>query len=195
MKHLRLKESLFYDGSQIEPMWAFKEFKIKDSSIISWIGPMDIKSDSLIDYEDVGLEIKGDGLLHFIIEHFDTQPADIRLCYHRQRLFVMIIKDLLEELGIETRRNGDDLYFREVNSDELRKISVSIATCSNSSMKFHFALNLVSKGTPDDVDAIGLLECSTLKRKEILSFSDKACETYINEMTTIESDITKTKVF
>jgi hypothetical protein len=92
MKYIRLEEESLYDGSQIKPMWAFKQFRIKDSSLISWIGPMDIKTDNLIDYEDVGLEIKGDKLLHFVIEHFDSQPADIRLCYHRQRLFVMIMK-------------------------------------------------------------------------------------------------------
>ncbi len=63
---------------------------------------MEIEKDHLVDFEDVGLEIKGDKMLHFIIEHFDVQPADIKLCYHRQRIFVMIIKDMLNNLGIKT---------------------------------------------------------------------------------------------
>ncbi len=57
---------------------------------------MDIHQDNIVDYEDQGKEIKGDKLLHFIIEHFDVQPADLRLCYHRQRLFILMVQDNLE---------------------------------------------------------------------------------------------------
>ena len=197
MKYIRLEEESLYDGSQIKPMWAFKQFRIKDSSFISWIGPMDIKTDNLIDYEDVGLEIKGDKLLHFVIEHFDSQPADIRLCYHRQRLFVMIIKDLLNEMVIKTQRKGDDIYFKDEQDEKQKKfskLSVSIATCSISSMKIHFALNLISKGTPNDVDVAGVLECSSFNKEDFLNFADKVCRNYINEILSIERDITKTKV-
>jgi hypothetical protein len=158
---------------------------------------MDIKTDNLIDYEDVGLEIKGDKLLHFVIEHFDSQPADIRLCYHRQRLFVMIIKDLLNEMGIKTQRKGDDIYFKDEQDEKQKKfskLSVSIATCSISSMKIHFALNLISKGTPNDVDVAGVLECSSFNKEDFLNFADKVCRNYINEILSIERDITKTKV-
>ena len=198
MKYLRLENELCYDGGQIKPLWAFKQFRIKDSSLISWIGPMNIKSDNLIDYEDVGLEIKGDKLLHFIIEHFDSQPADMRLCYHRQRLFVMIIKDLLDEMGIKTQREGDDVYFKDELDEKqikFRKLSVSIATCSISSMKIHFALNLISEGTPDDVDVAGLLECSSFSRDDFLDLADMACQDFFDEIASIEMDLTKTKVF
>lgn len=203
MKHLKLKEEFLYDGSQIEPMWAFRKFRIKDSNIVSWIGPMEIESDNLIDYEDRGLEIKGDELLHFIIEHFDCQPADIRLCYHRQRLLVMIIKDLLNEMGIKTLREGDDLYYRrsvqQKKPDQKQrqgKLSVSIATCSNSSMKIHFALNLTNEGTPSDVETASLFEClEGINKDDIFIFSDKACKRYMDEISSIEGDITKTKVF
>jgi hypothetical protein len=151
---------------------------------------MEIKPEELIDYEDVGLEIKSDEMAHFIIEHFDIQPADIKTCYHRQRLFVMIVKDILAELGIQTSRNGDDLYF------EGKKLSVSIATCSNSSMKVHFGMNVRDEGTPDDVETIGLLECKNdMDNKQISTIIDKICETYINEIESIEEDIAKTKVF
>lgn len=193
MEHLKLRDGILYDGSQIEPFWAFKEFKIKDSSIVSWIGPMEIKSDNLIDYEDIGLEIKGAEMLHFIVEHFDCQPANIRLCYHRQRLLVMIIKDLLAEIGIKTRRKGDDLYLKDGNQG---KLTVSIATCSASSMKIHFAINLVSEGTPDDVEVTGILKClEGLNRENIRDLADEACQNYIMEISSIEKDITKTRVF
>ncbi len=190
MKYLKLTEPVLYDGSPIEPFWAFKKHKVKGSSIITWIGPMNIKPDELIDYEDVGLEIKADKMMHFIIEHFDRQPADIKTCYHRQRLFVMIVKDILTESGINTKRDGDDLYF------ESKKLSVSIATCSNSSMKIHFGMNIVNKGTPADVETIGLLECQkNLDDQKINDLIDKISKNYINEIESIEEDITKTKVF
>ncbi len=190
MKYKKLEETLLYDGSPIEPFWAFKELNVKGSSIITWIGPMDIKPDELIDYEDVGLEIKADKMVHFIIEHFDRQPADIKTCYHRQRLLVMIVKDILGEFGINTSRDGDDLYF------EGKKLSVSIATCSNSSMKIHFGINITDKGTPDDVETIGLMEClKNLDDPKINEIIDKISKNYINEIESIEEDITKTKVF
>lgn len=190
MKYKKLEEHMLYDGSPIEPFWAFREFKVKGSSILSWIGPMEIKPEELIDYEDVGLEIKSNEMAHFIIEHFDIQPADIKTCYHRQRLFVMIVKDALSELGIKTSRSGDDIYF------EGKKLSVSIATCSNSSMKIHFGMNIKNEGTPDDIKTIGLLECKKdLDIEKIHTLIDKISESYIKEIESIEEDITKTKVF
>lgn len=187
---IKLEPGMGYDGSQIKPMWAFQDLGVKGSSIVSWIGPMEIQPEELIDYEDVGLEIKSDEMLHFIIEHFDAQPADMRLCYHRQRILVMIVRDILQETGIKTRRNGDDLYC------EGGKLSVSIATCSASSMKIHFAMNLTTKGTPNDIETAGLMECSVdMGMDEISKLQDKILETYVNEILDIEDDIAKTKVF
>lgn len=190
MKHLKLPDGTKYDGSQIEPMWAFRQFKVKNSSIVSWTGPVEIEPDNLIDYEDVGLEIKGGLMLNFIIEHFDCQPADMRLCYHRQRLFVMIVRDLLEKRGIETRREGDDIYVGD------GKLSISIATGSISSMKIHFALNVTTVGTPEAVETAGLLECGAdLRREDVQDLADETCRAYMDEISSIESDITKTRVF
>jgi hypothetical protein len=190
MKQKTLKTGLLYDGSQIQPMWAFQELGIKGSSIVTWIGPMNIHSQELIDYEDVGLEITSSEMVHFIIEHFDVQPADIRMCYHRQRILVMMVKDSLEEIGIKARREGDDLYVGQ------GKLSVSIATCSVSSMKIHFALNLTSQGTPDDVETVGLKECSpALTSKDVRELSENISNKYAREIADIEEDISKTRVF
>jgi hypothetical protein len=190
MKQKTLKPGILYDGSQIKPMWAFQELGIKGSSIVTWIGPMDIHSDELIDYEDVGLEISSGEMIHFIIEHFDVQPADLRLCYHRQRLMVMIVKDLLEEMGIKARRKGDDIYVGQ------GKLSVSIATCSVSSMKIHFAMNLTSQGTPNDVEISGLTECTPgMAHEDIPALAEKICKKYVTELSDIEEDIVKTRVF
>ncbi len=195
MKHLKLNNDTNYDGSQIEPYWAFKTFGLKDSSIVSWIGPMEIKPDHLIDFEDVGIEIKGNKMLHFIIEHFDSQPANLNLCYHRQRIFVLIIKDILNDFGMATSRDGDDLFFKK-NDHENGKLSVSIATCSISSMKIHFALNLTEKGTPNTVNTAALLEAEVdIGMDQVNKIAENACEKYIKEISSIKSDITKTKVF
>mgnify|MGYP002519690425 CR=1 FL=1 len=41
---------------------------------------------------------------------------------------------------------------------ENKKLSISIASVSLSSAKIHFALNMEDKGTPDDVETIGLFD-------------------------------------
>jgi len=190
MKHIKLDHGILYDGAQIKPMWAFRKFGIKGSSIVTWIGPMEIKSDQVIDYEDLGQEIKANEMLHFIVEHFDSQPADIRLCYHRQRILIMIIKDLLLGIGIETKRKGDDLYFAG------EKLSVSIATCSASSMKIHLGMNLITEGTPDNIPTAGLLEISSdLNHEKIQKLANIICMRFKEELFSIEEDIAKTRVF
>jgi len=194
MKHLKLEDGTCYDGSQIQPMWAFRTFGIKDSSIVSWVGPMKIEPDHLVDFEDVGLEIKGNNMLHFIVEHFDVQPANISMCYHRQRILVMIIKDILQEFGIFTSRNGDDLYIKNTQSNKIGKLSVSIATCSISSMKIHFAMNLTEKGTPKNLEVASLFEFG-LNNGNISNITQKICESYMDEINSITKDISKTKVF
>ncbi len=190
MKFKRLKDPILYDGSQIEPMWALKNFNIKGSSLISWIGPMNLEKDEIIDYEDVGLEIKSDEMLHFMVEHFDCQPANLRLCYHRQRLLVTIIKDILEDMGLDITRDGDDLF---IDRD---KLSVSIATCSASSMKIHFGINLTTEGTPEDVTTAGLRDqIEGLVKETAFQIAEKTFKAYKMEINSIEEDISKTRVF
>ena len=47
--HKHVDEIFEYDGSQINPSWAFQEFGIYGSSIITWIGPVNITPDNLKD--------------------------------------------------------------------------------------------------------------------------------------------------
>ncbi|MDL2246020.1 DUF366 family protein [Methanobrevibacter sp. OttesenSCG-928-K11] len=192
IEHKHLNQSLKYDGSQINPSWAFKSFGIKNSSIITWFGPMDIKSDNLKDFEDVGLEIKSNNMIHFIVEFFDCQPANIKIAYLRQRLLVMIFREELFKLGIISTRKGDDIY---INGS---KLSVSIASVSISSMKIHFGLNIEDKGTPNDVKTIGLYDIIDNENKRIfnknniLDLVNNVTLNYIEELTSIDEDISKT---
>jgi uncharacterized protein len=182
-----VKENMCYDGSQIQPLWALDKMGIKGSSVVSWMGPMEIDPKKIIDVEDVGLEIKSDKMIHFIVEHFDCQPTNIKLCYHRQRILVMILKDELSKWGVESTRSGDDLFVGA------GKLTVSIATISTTSMKIHLGVNITSEGTPEDVETVGLLEIGNINESDLLKIIKKVSNLYINEIESIEMDISKTR--
>lgn len=191
--HKHINEIFEYDGSQINPSWAFQEFGIYGSSIITWMGPVNITQDNLKDFADVGLEIKSNNMVNFICEFFDQQPPNMRVAYLRQRLLVMIFRELLTENGIKTTREGDDIFV------DMRKLSISIASVSLSSSKIHFALNLEDKGTPSDIDTIGLFDIKVDDKQifddnNLLNLINETVTRFINELETIENDISKTKV-
>lgn len=191
--HKHIDEIFEYDGSQINPSWAFQEFGIYGSSIITWIGPVNITPDNLKDFADVGLEIKSNYMANFICEFFDQQPPNMRIAYLRQRLLVMIFREILAEYGVQTGREGDDIFV------DGRKLSISIASVSLSSAKIHFALNLEDKGTPDDVETIGLYDIrvndqQVFTQNNLLDLINKTVTKFIDELETIEKDISKTKV-
>ena len=191
--HKHVEEIFEYDGSQINPSWAFQEFGIYGSSIITWIGPVNITPDNLKDFADVGLEIKSNYMVNFICEFFYQQPANMRVAYLRQRLLVMIFREILTEYGIRTEREGDDIFV------DGGKLSISIASISLSSSKIHFALNLEDKGTPDDVKTIGLYDIKinnqqVFDENNLLELITKTVNRFIDELETIENDISKTKV-
>lgn len=189
--HKHVEEIFEYDGSQINPSWAFQEFGIYGSSIVTWIGPVNITPDNLKDFADVGLEIKSINMVNFICEFFDQQPTNMRIAYLRQRLLVMIFREILTEKGVKTTREGDDIFV------DGRKLSISIASVSLSSAKIHFALNLEDKGTPGDVETIGLYDIDDGKVFNEDNLKDLIFEVvnrFIDEIETIEKDISKTKV-
>ena len=191
--HKHVDEIFEYDGSQINPSWAFQEFGIYGSSIVTWIGPVNITPDNLKDFADVGLEIKSNYMVNFICEFFDQQPTNMRVAYLRQRLLVMIFREILTEYGISTKREGDDIFV------ENRKLSISIASVSLSSAKIHFALNMEDKGTPDDVETIGLFDIKVngehvFNNGNLLNLINETVSRFIDELETIENDISKTKV-
>ena len=189
--HKHVEDIFKYDGSQINPSWAFQEFGIYGSSIVTWIGPVNITPDNLKDFADVGLEIKSNYMVNFICEFFDQQPPNMRIAYLRQRLLVMIFREVLTERGVKTTREGDDIFV------DGRKLSISIASISLSSAKIHFALNLEDKGTPGDVETIGLYDIDDGKVFNEDNLKDLIFEVvnrYIDELETIEKDISKTKV-
>lgn len=189
--HKHVEDIFEYDGSQINPSWAFNEFGIYGSSIITWIGPVNITPDNLKDFADVGLEIKSNYMVNFICEFFDQQPTNMRIAYLRQRLLVMIFREILTEKGVKSTREGDDIFV------DGRKLSISIASVSLSSAKIHFALNLEDKGTPNDVETIGLYDIEegrVFNESNVNDLIFEVTRRFIDELETIEKDISKTKV-
>lgn len=181
---------LIYDGSQIAPLWALREFGVQGDSIVFFRGAMRVPRDELVDIKDlqesvVDHPISSEEALHFIVEHFDD--ASLRLAYHRQRILINVAKErIIEECGVHLKRKASDLYVDE------RKLSVSVATASASSSKIHLGLNISSDGVPEGVSAIGLKE---LGLDEVKGLAVKIANAYIDEIGEIEEDISKTRVF
>ncbi len=181
------EETLFYDGSQIEPLWAYKEFGVLGDSIVVFRGGMYISLDKMKDFEDIRgkMEIKGDEVLHLVIEKFDS-PGNIFTSYLLQRLLIVSAQSVLEIYGVETARSGDDLY---VIDD---KLTVSIATASIASEKIHLGINVTTSGTPKDV-AVTSLASFGIGSDECLSIGREIAEMFSREILDILKDVVKTK--
>lgn len=181
---------LMYDGSQIAPLWALKELGIQGDSVVFFTGAMSVKRDSLVDIKDfiehnIEVPISSDNALHFIIEHFDN--PSLRLCYHRQRILINIVKErLISKLSAHIKREISDLYLDE------NKLSVSVATASSGSSKIHLGLNISSTGAPEGVKIIGLEE---LGISDPVGLANNIAKDYIKEISAINDDISKTRVF
>ena len=119
-------------------------------------------------------------MLSFITEQFNINLVE---GVFRQRLLICIIKELLEKRGVFVVRNGDDLM---ING---RKLSVSIATKSTTSILIHTGLNIESEGAP--VKAAGLT--SELGITDIRAFAQEVMTAYAEELKDIELASTKVR--
>ncbi|MEW6181962.1 MAG: DUF366 family protein [Bacillota bacterium] len=177
------EETISYDGSQLSSLWAFKRFCLQGDSIVAFRGPCRVKGNSLVDIADrlQGFYIYSPDMLHFIIEHFES---DLERAVLRQRLLSALVKDILEEASPERlKRRGDDLYANE------RKLSVSIATITPVSTMVHFGINVRTEGVP--VPAAGLLELSWPEGR-IPELTGRVLSAYSGEMKGV--DLARCKV-
>ncbi len=190
-----LETEIEYNGSQIRPLWAFEEFGIRGDSIICFFGPMRVKSTEMIDLQDIRREgelaevlISSDESLNFVIEHFDCQPPNLLLAYHRLRLLVFVsLETIREKFSGFWLRKATDLFLTD------KKISVGIATISNTSMKIHFALNIANSGFPKHTNAIGLASLGELKREDVMNLAKEIGTGYSSCVEGCWHDITKSK--
>ncbi len=172
MFQLHIDNTITYDGSQLSSLWAFRNYGLQGDSIVSFRGPCQVELSEMVDLEDVRKKapIFSTDMLHFLIEHFDL---DLEKTIVRQRLFIAIIKDIIQKYtGIILHRNGDDLFLSD------KKLSVSIATLTPVSTMIHTGLNVSSEDTP--VPAVGLMDLN-LGNPEIAQISSVICGEYVRE--------------
>lgn len=162
---------LNYDGSQLQSLFAYKNFGLKGDSIIVFRGWCRVEQNEMVDIEDVLAKdwIFSEDMLHFIVEHFEM---DLEKTIIRQRLLIATIKEELEKFGVTTlRRSGDDLYEGD------KKLSVSIATLSPVSSLIHCGLNISNENTP--IPTIGL---ANLQIEDPLAFGESVAQHYCDEV-------------
>ena len=171
-----------YIGSQLTPHWIYKNFKLQGDAIIAFIGECEVALTEMVDIEDVinNEPIYSKSMLSFITEQFNVNLVE---GVFRQRLLICIIKELLEERGIFVVRNGDDLMI------DGKKLSVSIATKSTTSILIHTGLNILSEGAP--VKASGLT--SELGITDIKEFALEVMKRYSEELEDINLASTKVR--
>lgn len=143
MQSIWIDDTITYDGTQLRSHWIYRRTGVLGDAIAAFAGPADVPIAHMVDLADVAANapIFSRSMLHFLVEHFD---ADLQLMIARQRLLTAIAGDELRLRAPQApiERRGDDLYSGD------RKISVSIATASPVSCLIHFAMNIVSSGTP-----------------------------------------------
>ena len=177
-----IEKEIKYIGSQLAPHWIYKNFKLKGDAIVAFIGECEVALTEMVDIEDVinNEPIYSKSMLSFITEQFNVNLVE---GVFRQRLLICIIKELLEERGIFVVRNGDDLMI------DGRKLSVSIATKSTTSILIHTGLNILSEGAP--VKASGLT--SELGIVDIKEFALEVMKRYAEELEDINLASTKVR--
>ena len=171
-----------YIGSQLAPHWIYKNFKLQGDAIVAFIGECEVALTEMVDIEDVinSEPIYSKSMLSFITEQFNVNLVE---GVFRQRLLICIIKELLEERGIFVVRNGDDLMI------DGKKLSVSIATKSTTSILIHTGLNILSEGAP--VKASGLT--SELGITDVKEFALEVMKRYSEELEDINLASTKVR--
>lgn len=182
MKTKLIKEEIKYIGSQLAPHWIYKNFGLLGDAVVAFKGECEVKLTEMVDIEDVinNEPIYSKYMLSFITEQFNVELVE---GVFRQRLLICIIKELLEERGVFVVRKGDDLMINN------KKLSVSIATKSITSVLIHTGLNILSEGAP--VKASGLT--SELGIEDIDEFALEVMKRYSEEIEDIKFASTKVR--
>lgn len=182
MKTLFIDKEIKYIGSQLAPHWIYKNFKIQGDAIVAFCGECEVKLTEMVDIEDVinNEPIYSKYMLSFITEQFNIELVE---GVFRQRLLMCVIKEALEKRGFIVNRNGDDLF---VNS---KKLSVSIATKSMTSVLIHAGLNILSEGAPIPVSGLK----SDLGIDDIEEFAQEVMKNYSEEIEDIILASTKVR--
>ena len=182
MKTILSPNTIKYEGWQLQPHWIYKNFKVQGDAIVGFIGECEVKLTEMVDIEDVinNEPIYSKNMLSFITEQFNV---DLIEGVFRQRLLICTIKEALEKRGINVVRSGDDLFV------DGKKLTVSIATKSLTSILIHTGINIDSTGAP--VKACGLT--SELGINDIDEFAKEIMANYAEEIDDIIMASTKVR--
>lgn len=182
MKTLFIDDEIKYIGSQLAPHWIYKNFKIQGDAIVAFCGECEVKLTEMVDIEDVinNEPIYSKYMLSFITEQFNVNLVEGVL---RQRLLVTCIKEALEKRAFKARRNGDDIFVND------KKLSVSIATKSLTSILIHTGVNILSDGAPIPVSGLE----SDLGIKDVKEFAVEVMKNYSEELDDIVLASTKVR--
>jgi hypothetical protein len=143
-----------YTGPELRPHFLLEKFRLEGSAIAAFVGPCEVKTEHLVDWEDrlANDFIRAKLMVHFLGEFFGISLPEGVLY---QRLFMAIAgQEISGTTGKIVRRSGDDLFWND-GTDE-RKLSVSIVTASPVSRLLHVGINLDAAGAP--VKAAGLFD-------------------------------------
>ena len=182
MRTLFIDKDIKYIGSQLAPHWIYKNFNLQGDAIVAFCGECEVKLTEMVDIEDVinNEPIYSKYMLSFISEQFNINLVE---GVFRQRLLICCIKEALENRGFIVKRNGDDLFVND------KKLSVSIATKSATSVLIHTGLNIITDGTP--IPTSGLK--TDLGIDDIKEFANEIMINYKNEINDIIMASTKVR--
>lgn len=182
MRYRLIKDEIAYTGEQLRSNYVYSTFGIVGDSIITFCGPCDVKLKEMVDIEDLkaGKAIYSEYMLHFIVEHYDT---DIEKIILRQLLLTNIVRDVINEIKgqIIVKRVNTDLY------EDDAKLSISVATISPLSSLIHFGINITSTNTP--------VKTKGLKDYDIdpYEFANMVMERYTKEIEKVQTTRCKVK--
>ena len=182
MKTLFTDNEIKYIGSQLQPHWIYKNFNIQGDAIVAFCGECDVRLSEMVDIEDVinNEPIYSKYMLSFITEQFNVELVE---GVFRQRKLICVIKEALENRGFTVKRDGDDLFINN------KKLSVSIATKSLTSVLIHTGLNILSDDAPIPVSALK----SDLNIEDVKGFALEIMEKYSQEIENIKLASTKVR--
>lgn len=171
-----IEQEIKYTGLELSPHWIYKKFNLQGDAIAAFCGECEVKLSEMVDIEDVinNEPIYSKNMLSFIVEHFNIGLVE---GITRQRLLICIIKEMLEKVfsihhsPFTIHRSGDDLFV------DNKKLTVSIATKSLTSVLIHVGVNIDPSGAP--VDAIGL---NSLNIANISEFANDVMVKYSQEI-------------
>ena len=182
MKTLFIDNEIKYEGWQLCPHWIYKNFKLQGDAIVAFVGECEVKLTEMVDIEDVinNEPIYSKLMLSFISEQFNVGLVE---GVFRQRLLISKIKEAIEKRGFVVTRDGDDLFFDD------KKLTVSIATKSATSILIHTGVNIISEGAP--IKASGLQ--SDMKISDIKDLAQEIMVQYSEEIDDIVMASTKVR--